>query len=150
MLRLICGGMRWKMESVLSVVHNYVDCSDTVPILRKGAISAKAGEPVAIPINMRDGILLGEGLGNPEWNESAPHGAGRILKRDAGKNVLTVSRLREEMKAAGIQSPSISAETLDEAPEAYRALADILPALAPTVRVTQRLVPVWCFKGGKG
>ena len=150
MLRLICGGMRWKMESVLSVVHNYVDCSDTVPILRKGAISAKAGEPVAIPINMRDGILLGEGLGNPEWNESAPHGAGRILKRDAVKNVLTVSRLREEMKAAGIQSPSISAETLDEAPEAYRALADILPALAPTVRVTQRLVPVWCFKGGKG
>ncbi|WP_302602683.1 RtcB family protein [uncultured Sutterella sp.] len=79
-----------------------------------------------------------------------PHGAGRILKRDAVKNVLTVSRLREEMKAAGIQSPSISAETLDEAPEAYRALADILPALAPTVRVTQRLVPVWCFKGGKG
>lgn len=149
-LRLICDGMRWKMESVLSVVHNYVDCSGTVPILRKGAISAKAGEPVAIPINMRDGILLGEGLGNPEWNESAPHGAGRILRRDAVKNVLTVSHFREEMKAAGIQSPSISAETLDEAPEAYRALADILPALAPTVRVTARLKPVWCFKGGKG
>lgn len=150
MLRLICDGMRWKMESLLSIVHNYVDCSGTVPILRKGAISAKAGEPVAIPINMRDGILLGVGLGNAEWSESAPHGAGRILRRDAVKNVLTVRQLREEMKAAGIQSPSISAETLDEAPEAYRALADILPALAPTVRVTARLKPVWCFKGGKG
>lgn len=91
MIQEICKNMKWKELHSHSCIHNYVDFSSSVPILRKGAISAKEGEPVLIPVNMRDGIILGTGLGNADWNYSAPHGAGRILKREDVKNNFTVS-----------------------------------------------------------
>ena len=142
----ICKGMKWKTEEILSCAHNYVDFSLETPILRKGAISAKKDEFVIIPINMRDGVILGKGKGNDDWNQSAPHGAGRILKRVDVKNQYTVSDFKREMK--GIYSPSISKETLDEAPFAYRGMEEILDAIQDTVEVTKILKPVYNFKAG--
>lgn len=95
--------MKWKILEEYSSVHNYVDMNDR--ILRKGAVSAQPGENVLIPINMRDGLLIGKGLGNQDWNYSAPHGAGRILRRDKVKEYYTVSAYKKEMK--GIYSSCI-------------------------------------------
>lgn len=110
--------MKWKILDSYSSIHNYVDHSGAEIIMRKGAVSAKAGEKVIIPVNMKDGVILGIGLGNPEWNYSAPHGAGRIMKREDIKQNFTVSAFKKEMK--GIYSTCIEKETLDEAPFAYR------------------------------
>lgn len=137
-------GMKWKLEEVISSTHNYIDMSGTGKLLRKGAVSAQAGEPVVIPVNMRDGILLCEGKGNEDWNCSAPHGAGRILKRQDIKENYTVSRFKQEMK--GIYCSCIGAGTLDEAPFAYRGLDEIQAAVGDTVSVKKRLKPVYCYK----
>ncbi|MBR1701768.1 MAG: RtcB family protein [Lachnospiraceae bacterium] len=151
-LQEIAKGMKWKEEERFSSVHNYVeeavDGAHRQCILRKGAISAKKGEKVIIPINMRDGVLLGIGKGNADWNESAPHGSGRILRRDEVKNHYTVAAFKQEMK--GIYTTSVSADTLDEAPFAYRGLEQILDAVQETVEVTDVLKPVYCFKAGSG
>ena len=106
-------------------------------ILRKGAISAKSGEFVIISVNMRDGVIFGRGKGNLEWNKSAPHGAGRILKRTEVKNQHTLSEFKMAMKE--IYSTSITKDTLDESPFAYRKIADILPAIAESVEVEKIL-----------
>ena len=104
MIAEICKGMKWKIMDTYSCIHNYIDTSEAVikqfgaPLLRKGAISAQSGEKVIIPINMRDGILLGTGLGNTEWNYSAPHGSGRIMKREDIKNHYTLSSFKASMK----------------------------------------------------
>jgi Uncharacterized conserved protein len=140
-------GMKWKVIDSYSCIHNYIDFSDTEPILRKGAISAKTDEHVIIPINMRDGILLGTGLGNPEWNCSAPHGSGRILKREDVKARYTVSNFKEEMK--GIYSSCIGKDTLDEAPFAYRQIEDIMEVLSDTVAVKNILKPIYNYKAGR-
>ena len=146
-------GMKWKLLDSYECIHNYVDASeDTMetfgsPILRKGAISAKKGEKVIIPINMRDGILLGTGLGNTDWNCSAPHGSGRSMKREDVKAHYTVSSFRSEMK--GIYSSCIGKETLDEAPFAYRALNDIAEAIGDTVTIHKIIRPVYNFKAGR-
>ncbi len=116
-------------------------------MLRKGVISAKKGEPVMIPVNMRDGILLGVGKGTEDWNVSAPHGAGRILKRDEVKERYTVSRFRSEMK--GIYSSCIGEDTLDEAPFAYRTLDEIEGQIGDTVEIKKRIRPVYNFKAGR-
>ena len=142
----ITSGMKWKTEEALHCIHNYIDFTGNTPVMRKGAISAKAGEEVIIPINMRDGIILGKGLGNVEWNESAPHGAGRLMSREQVKNQYTVSQFKKAMK--GIHSESIGKDTLDEAPFAYRSIDDILPYLKETVEVRQILKPVYNFKAG--
>lgn len=142
----ICKGMKWKVQETTSCIHNYVDFSDETPILRKGAISAKAGEPVIIPINMRDGIILGTGLGNEEWNYSAPHGAGRVLKREDVKKSYTVSSFKSEMK--GIYSSCISKDTLDEAPFAYRGMTEIKDTIHETVRIDKVITPIYNFKAG--
>lgn len=145
-------GMKWKILDSCECIHNYVDASsETIDafgssILRKGAISAKAGEKVIIPINMRDGILLGTGLGNKEWNCSAPHGSGRIMKREDVKNSFTVSSFKSEMK--GIYSSCISKDTLDEAPFAYRAIEDITEVIGDTVIIDNIIRPVYNFKAG--
>ena len=146
MIQEICKNMKWKELLSYSCIHNYVDFSSPVPILRKGAISAKEGEPVLIPVNMRDGIILGTGLGNADWNYSAPHGAGRILKREDVKNNFTVSSYKKEMK--GIYSSCINKETLDEAPFAYRSLDIIKDAIQDTVRIDKILSPIYNFKAG--
>ena len=135
-------GMKWKIIEEYSSVHNYVDKKDR--ILRKGAVSAHKGETVLIPINMRDGLLLGTGLGNQEWNYSAPHGSGRILRKDKVKEYYTVSAYKKEMK--GIYSSCLNKETLAEGPFAYRGIQEILEAVADTVAVQQILKPIYNYK----
>ena len=145
----IVKGMKLKVTEEISTTHNYMDMTGEELLLRKGAISAKAGEKVIIPINMKDGILLGTGKGNKEWNCSAPHGSGRKLRRDEVKNQYTVSAFKSEMK--GIHCICIGADTLDEAPFAYRGLEQIRNQIGETVEVTEVLKPVYNFKaGGKG
>lgn len=145
-------GMKWKVLDSQECIHNYVDVSeDTIetfgsPMLRKGAISAKNNEKVIIPINMRDGIILGTGRGNTDWNCSAPHGSGRILKREDIKNHYAVSSYKSEMK--GIYSSCIGKETLDEAPFAYRALDEIAEVIGETVTIHKVIRPVYNFKAG--
>ena len=142
-VREILKGMKWKVEEQFSVPHNYLDDSR---ILRKGSISANKGERVVIPANMRDGIILGIGKGNAEWNYSAPHGSGRKLKREDVKNRYTVSEFKKEME--GIYSRCVSADTLDEAPFAYRSITEIAEQIEDTVEVTKILKPVYNFKAG--
>ena len=143
-------GMKWKVTDSYSCIHNYVDeLEETLnafgaPILRKGAISAKQNENVIIPINMRDGVILGLGLGNEEWNCSAPHGSGRIVKREDIKSHFTVSSFKSEMK--GIYSSCINKDTLDEAPFAYRALEDITEVIKETVTITKIIKPIYNYK----
>ena len=148
----ILKGMRWKETDRFSSVHNYIDIltegtiSNEIRILRKGAISAKSGERVIIPVNMRDGVILGIGKGNPDWNESAPHGSGRRMRRDEVKNLYTISAFRNEMK--GIYCSCIGADTLDEAPFAYRPIDSLLENIKDTVEVTHILKPIYNFKAG--
>lgn len=140
----IAKGMKWKILESYSCIHNYVDFNTDTPIIRKGAISAKSGENVIIPINMRDGIILGTGLGNSEWNYSAPHGAGRIMKREDVKTKYTVSHFKNAMK--GIYSSCISKDTLDEAPFAYRDIESIKEAINDTVAIEKVIKPIYNFK----
>ena len=142
----ITKNMKWKILDSYSCIHNYVDFRLDTPILRKGAISAQKDEPVIIPINMRDGILLGTGLGNADWNYSAPHGAGRIMKREDVKANYTVSNFKSAMK--GIYSSCINKETLDEAPFAYRDLDSIQYAIQETVAMEKIIKPMYNFKAG--
>ncbi|SDB13973.1 RNA-splicing ligase RtcB, repairs tRNA damage [Butyrivibrio sp. INlla16] len=142
----IIKSMKWKEKEVITCIHNYVDFSEIVPILRKGAISAKENEDVIIPINMRDGVILGRGKGNAEWNNSAPHGSGRITSRDETVNTHTVSEFKASMK--GIYSSCISKDTLDEAPFAYRGVDYIKEAVKDTVEISRILKPVYNYKGG--
>ena len=123
-------------------VHNYIDTGEM--ILRKGAVAAHAGERLLIPINMRDGSILAVGRGNPEWNFSAPHGAGRVMSRARAKEMLDMDAYRAAM--AGIYTTSVTAETLDEAPMAYKSLAEIETAVRDAVEVVDILKPVYNFK----
>ena len=144
----VMRGMKLKEEESFSSVHNYVDenAEDGTLILRKGAISACAGERVIIPINMRDGMIIGTGKGNAEWNYSAPHGSGRIMRRDMVKESHTVSEFKKEMK--GIYSSCIGADTLDESPFAYRKTDEIVRAIEETVDVIEVLKPIYNYKAG--
>ena len=157
MIDSIVRGMKWKVEEMFTCIHNYVDFSAEVkavsddsgnscPVLRKGAISAKKEERVIIPINMRDGIILGTGLGNEDWNCSAPHGAGRIYMRSEVAEHHTVSEFKKEMH--GIYSSCINKDTLDESPFAYRKIEDIACVLGETVKIDRVLKPVYNFKAG--
>lgn len=146
MLDELIKGMKLKVEEEYSCIHNYIEIDNGCRMLRKGAISAKSGEPVIIPINMRDGVILGTGKGNPEWNYSAPHGSGRLLKRTDVGNRYTVSNFKKEMK--GIYSTCIGKDTLDEAPFAYRNLDEITGLISDEVEIRQILKPVYNFKAG--
>ena len=142
----ILQGMKWKALESYTCIHNYVDFSGEVALLRKGAISAKAGEKVIIPMNMRDGIILATGLGNEEWNCSAPHGSGRVYKRSEVKEHHTVSEFKEAMR--GIHSVCVNKETLDESPFAYRRIEDMLEVIGETVQVQKVIRPVYNYKAG--
>ena len=122
--------------------HNYIDTDEM--ILRKGAIAAHKGEKVLIPINMRDGSVLAIGKGNPDWNFSAPHGAGRIMSRTAAKENLNLDEYRREME--GIYTTSVNEATLDEAPMAYKSLSDIIDVISESVDVIEVLKPIYNFK----
>ena len=126
-------------------IHNYIDTDEM--ILRKGAIAAHSGEKVLIPINMRDGSVLAVGKGNPEWNYSAPHGAGRIMSRTKAKNNLSMDEYRETMK--GIYTTSINENTLDEAPMAYKSLEDIIDVIKESVDVIDVMKPIYNFKASE-
>lgn len=123
-------------------IHNYIDTDEM--ILRKGAIAAHKGEKVLIPINMRDGSVLAVGKGNPEWNYSAPHGAGRVMSRSKAKQNLDMETYRASME--GIYTTSINEKTLDEAPMAYKALEDIIDVIGESVDIIDIMKPVYNFK----
>ena len=123
-------------------IHNYIDTDEM--ILRKGAIAAHAGEKVLIPINMRDGSVLAVGKGNPDWNYSAPHGAGRLMSRTKAKNTLTMEEYQATMK--GVYTTSVNENTLDEAPMAYKSLEDIIDVIRESVDIIGIMKPVYNFK----
>lgn len=138
----IIKGMGWSVTDSFTTVHNYIDMDSM--ILRKGAISANQGERVIIPVNMRDGSILGEGLGNKYWNYSGPHGAGRILSRSAAHKKLDVAEFKNEME--GIWSSSVGASTLDESPMAYKPLDDIVRFIGESVKIKKIVKPIYNFK----
>lgn len=142
-VREILKGMKWKAVEQFSVAHNYLD---DFGVLRKGAIAAEKGARVIIPANMRDGMILGVGLGNEDWNRSVPHGSGRRMKREDIKSRYTVSDFKKEMK--GIYSSCVGADTLDEAPFAYRSITEIADRIGDTVQITEILRPVYNYKAG--
>ncbi len=123
-------------------IHNYIDTNEM--ILRKGAIAAHKGEKVLIPINMRDGSVIAIGRGNPEWNCSAPHGAGRIMSRTKAKETLDMEAYKEAM--AGIYTTSVNEKTIDEAPMAYKSLDDIIDVIRDSVDIIDIMKPVYNFK----
>ncbi len=126
-------------------IHNYIDTQEM--ILRKGAIAAHAGEKVLIPINMRDGSVLAVGRGNPAWNYSAPHGAGRVLSRMQARQTITLENYRAVM--AGIYTTSVNEATVDEAPMAYKSLQDIIGVIRESVDIVDVMKPVFNFKAGE-
>lgn len=129
----------------IETIHNYIDTESM--ILRKGAISAKQDEMVIIPMNMRDGTLICRGKGNEDWNNSAPHGAGRLFSRSDTKSRFTLSEYKKTMK--GIYSSSISKDTLDECPMAYKPAETIMMCIKDTVDIIEVLKPLYNFKNGK-
>lgn len=140
----IMKAMKFSEIESFSTIHNYIDTEEK--ILRKGAISAKEGEKIIIPLNMRDGCLLCLGKGNPDWNNSAPHGAGRAYNRADTVKSFTLSQYKKEMK--NVYSSSVSRETLDECPMAYKNSQTITGAITPTAQILERLTPVYNFKAG--
>lgn len=127
-----------------TTIHNYIDID--AMILRKGAVSAETGERLIIPINMRDGSLICTGRGNEDWNQSAPHGAGRLMSRSKAKENFTVSEFKKQME--GIYTTSVSRETLDECPMAYKGMDDIVSNIGDTVVINQVIKPIYNFKAG--
>ena len=132
-------------EEAFHTIHNYIDTNEM--ILRKGAIAAHKGERVLIPINMRDGSVIAVGKGNPEWNYSAPHGAGRIMSRGKAKETLSLEEYRASME--GIYTTSVNESTLDEAPMVYKSLYDILDVINEAVDIVDIIKPVYNFKAGE-
>ena len=144
MMDEIVKGMKLHVEEQFTTIHNYID-TDAM-ILRKGAVSAKEGEQLLIPINMRDGSLLCVGKGNEDWNCSAPHGAGRLMSRADAKRSFTVSEFKKQMTE--VYTTSVSKATLDECPMAYKGMQDILDNIGPTVDVVKIIRPIYNFKAG--
>ena len=145
MVQTIVKGLHLTPEEHFSTIHNYIDTESM--ILRKGAVPARKGEKLLIPINMRDGSLICVGKGNPEWNCSAPHGAGRLMSRKAAMRSLSLEKYRSEM--SGIFSTCVSEATLDEAPMAYKSMDDIMRQITPTADILKRIKPVYNFKAAE-
>jgi len=146
MMDTILKGMGLKAADRFTTIHNYIDLE--AGILRKGAVSAQAGERLLIPINMRDGSLICIGKGNVDWNCSAPHGAGRLMSRSAAKQSFTVSDFKKQMQ--GIYTTSVGAATLDECPMAYKSMEDIVSNIGPTADIERIIKPIYNFKAGNG
>lgn len=145
MVEVMVKGMKLKVEEEFTTIHNYIDTKSM--ILRKGAVSARNGEKLLIPINMRDGSLICVGKGNDDWNQSAPHGAGRLMSRNEAKRSFTVSEFKKQMK--NVYSTSVSPETLDECPMAYKGMDEIVENIGPTAKVVQVIRPIYNFKAGE-
>lgn len=140
-------GSKWsaRLNDWFETVHNYIDHESN--IVRKGAISAKKGERVLIPMNMRDGCIIGIGKGNEDWNCSAPHGAGRIMSRAEAKRSVTLDEYRQSMD--GIYTTSVGLDTIDESPMAYKPMDEILKNIEPTVEIERIIKPVYNFKASE-
>lgn len=123
-------------------IHNYIDMK--YGIIRKGAISAQKGELCLIPLNMRDGLLFCEGKGNPDWNYSAPHGAGRLMSRTEARKQISLEQFQESMD--GIASSTVCEATIDEAPFAYKDMNEIIKSIQPTVKILDRGIPIYNYK----
>ena len=145
MMDEIIKGMHLHIAEQFTTIHNYIDTENM--ILRKGAVSAQAGEKLLIPINMRDGSLICTGKGNADWNCSAPHGAGRLMSRSQAKQSFTVSEFRKQMN--GIYTTSVNAQTLDECPMAYKSIDDIVDNIGDTVEINEIIKPIYNFKAGE-
>ena len=145
MARIILERTGMTALDAFHTIHNYIDTKEM--ILRKGSIAAHKGELVLIPINMRDGSILAYGKGNPEWNFSAPHGAGRLMSRTQAKKELDLEAYRKTME--GIYTTSVNESTLDEAPMAYKSLEDIMGVLTDSVDVIEVLKPIYNFKASE-
>lgn len=138
-------GLVFFIEDHFETVHNYISFEDN--IVRKGAISAKRGETVLIPMNMRDGCIIGVGKGNDDWNQSAPHGAGRIMSRVKAKETFNLDEFKESMK--GIYTTSVNEETIDEAPMVYKPMQEIIECIKDTVEIKKIIKPIYNFKASE-
>ncbi len=145
MMDVIVSGMGFERVEEFTTIHNYIDTE--AMILRKGSVSAKAGEKLLIPINMRDGSLICVGKGNEEWNCSAPHGAGRLMSRKKAFNSLSMEEYRAQME--GIYTSCVVPDTLDESPMAYKSMEEIVAQIEPTVEIVERVKPVYNFKAAE-
>ena len=147
--QIICNHMGWgvnaDMPDYFECIHNYIDHDSN--IVRKGAISAKLGEKVLIPINMRDGCIIGTGKGNEDWNQSAPHGAGRVMSRTKAKELVSLEAFERSMD--GIYTTSVNQSTIDEAPMVYKTLDEIVENIKDTVDVLAIIKPVYNFKASE-
>lgn len=147
--QIICNHMGWgvdaDMPDYFECIHNYIDHDSN--IVRKGAISAKLGEKVLIPINMRDGCIIGTGKGNEDWNQSAPHGAGRVMSRTKAKELVSLEEFEKSMD--GIYTTSVNQSTIDESPMAYKTLDEIVENIKDTVDVLAIIKPVYNFKASE-
>lgn len=141
---IIMFRMGWCAIDLFETVHNYIDDSN---MIRKGAISAKLGEKVLIPINMRDGCIIGVGKGNEDWNYSAPHGAGRIMSRNKARESISMESFRESMN--GIYTTSVCESTIDESPMAYKPMDEIIENIKDTVDISEIIKPVYNFKASE-
>jgi RNA-splicing ligase RtcB len=145
MTAVILQGMGLTEVERFTTIHNYID-TDSM-ILRKGAVSAKHGERLLIPINMRDGSLICIGKGNDDWNQSAPHGAGRLMSRTAAFKTLSMDEYADQMN--GIFTTSVNKDTLDESPMAYKPIDEIISHISPTAEIIERVRPVYNFKASE-
>lgn len=143
----IIVGMRWTAVDSFTTVHNYIDLKNM--ILRKGAISAQAGERVLIPINNEDGALICIGKGNADWNCSAPHGAGRLMSRKKAKATLSVDDYKAGLQRAGVYSTTANKSTVDECAKAYKPMAEIVENIKDTVEISLRIRPFYNIKAGE-
>jgi len=148
MMSVIMNGLNIPEDDIcecFSTIHNYIDTESM--ILRKGAVSARRGEKHIIPINMRDGSIICEGLGNPDWNYSSPHGAGRLMSRSKAAAVINIEDYKKAME--GIYSTSVNKETLDESPFAYKNMDDITANIGPTAKILKIIKPVYNYKAAE-
>lgn len=144
-ISIIVKNMKGRIKKEINSIHNFIDIKER--ILRKGAINADKGTELVIPMNMRDGILICIGKGNPEWNNSAPHGAGRLLSRSAAKNSISLSEYKKSME--GIFSTCIGKDTIDESPMAYKNSNEIMRIIGDTVNIIEIVKPIYNFKAGE-
>lgn len=136
------------MSYGIETIHNYIDfdAGTDAPILRKGAVSAYHGEVLVIPMNMKDGTLICFGKGNPEWNYSAPHGAGRLLSRVSARTSLSIDDFKNDMN--GIYTTCVNDATIDESPRAYKPFETIMKDIKDTVDIISIVKPIYNFKAG--
>ncbi|MBR1528144.1 MAG: RtcB family protein [Oscillospiraceae bacterium] len=144
MTDVIVRGMHWHVKDQFTTIHNYIDIERK--ILRKGSVSAQKDEILIIPMNMRDGSLICRGKGNPDWNCSAPHGAGRLMSRSQAKETCSIAEYKKQMQ--GIYTTSVGMDTLDECPMAYKPMQEIIDNLKPTAEIISIIKPIYNFKAG--